>query len=73
VLDIRQLFAREEHWHNPAEKRPRVNFKALEDYSAWFSSPIHFPRNKRIFLKILHLIMILEHELINGAGTLMRS
>jgi len=73
VLDVRQLFARVEHWHNLAEKSPRVNFRALEDYSVGFSSPIHFPRNKHIFLKILHIVMILEHQLILGAETLMRS
>jgi hypothetical protein len=73
VLDVRQLFARAEHWHNPEEKSPRVNFRALEDYSVGFSSPIHFPRNKHIFLKILPMIMILEHQLILGVGTLMRS
>jgi hypothetical protein len=73
VLDVRQLFAKAEHWHNLAEISPRVNFRALEDYSVGFSSPIHFPRNKHIFLKILHMVMILEHQLILGAGTLMRS
>ena len=54
VLDVRQLFPRAEHWHNPAEKSPRVDFRALEDYSVGFTSPIYFPRNKHIFLKILH-------------------
>lgn len=73
VLDVQQLFARAEHWHNPAEKSPRINFRALEDYSVGFSSPIHFTINKHIFLKILHMIIILEHQLILGAGTLMRS
>jgi hypothetical protein len=73
VLDIRQPLTRAEHWHNPAEKSPRANFRALEDYSVGVSSPIHFQRNKYIFLKILQIIMTLEHQLILGAGTLMRS
>ena len=73
MFDVRQLFARAEHWHNPAEKSPRVNFGALEDYSVGVSSTINFPRNKHIFLQIAHMVTILEHQLILAAGTLMRS
>jgi hypothetical protein len=72
-MDVRQLFARAEHWHNTAAKSPIINFRALDDYSVGFSSQTHFPRNKHIFLKILNMIMILEHHLILGAETLIRS
>jgi hypothetical protein len=67
-MDFRQLFVKD-----TAEKSPIANFRAPEDYSVGFSSPIHFLRNKHIFLKILNMIMIPEHHLILGAETLIRS
>jgi hypothetical protein len=41
VLDVWQLFARAEHWHNPAEKKPKNKFQSSRGLFCWvfFSNP----------------------------------
>jgi len=41
VLDIRQLFAKEEHWHNPAEKKTKSKFQSSRGLFCriFFSNP----------------------------------